>query len=85
MAVRERYKVKSVLECQDDLLAEWKKKVQREDLLARFRVVDFMELMEHARSIQELDIALMIRMLDHVKVYENSVVVTAFLDGTEIE
>lgn len=50
-----------------------------------FRVVDFMELMEHARSIQELDIALMIRMLDHVKVYENSVVVTAFLDGTEIE
>lgn len=44
-----------------------------------------MELTEHAQPIQELDIDLMLRTLDHTKVYESGVVVTAFLDGTEIE
>lgn len=44
-----------------------------------------MELTEHARPIQELNVGLMLRTLDYVKVYESGVVVTVFLDGTEIE
>lgn len=32
-----------------------------------------------------MDIDLMLRTLDHIKVYESGVVVTVFLDGTEIE
>lgn len=44
-----------------------------------------MELTEHSQLIQELDVDLMLRTLDHVKVYESGVVVTVFLDGTEIE
>lgn len=47
--------------------------------------LDFMELTKHAQTIQELDINLMLRTLDHIKVYERGVVVTVFLDGTEIE
>lgn len=47
--------------------------------------VDIMELTEHAQPIQELDVDLMLRTLDYIKVYENGVVVTVFLDGTEIE
>lgn len=46
-------------------------------MLARFRVLDFMELTEHAQPIQELDVNLMLRTLDHIKVYESGVVVTA--------
>lgn len=74
-----------LLGCRDALLPEWKEKTQGEDLLARFRAVDFMELTEHAQPIQELDVDLMLRTLNHIKVYESGVVVTAFLDGTEIE
>lgn len=74
-----------LLKCRDALLQEWEEKAQGEDLLARFRVVDFMELTEHARPIQELNVDLMLRTLDYVKVYESGVVVTVFLDGTEIE
>lgn len=44
-----------------------------------------MELTEHVQPIQELDVNLMLRTLDYIKVYENGVVVTVFLDGTEIE
>ena len=54
-------------------------------MLARFRAVDFVELTEHEQPIQELDVELMLRTLDHIKVYESGVVVTVFLDGTEIE
>lgn len=74
-----------LLKCRDALLPEWKEKVQGENLLARFQAVDFMELTEHAQPIQELDIDLMLRVLDHTKVYESGVVVTVSLDGTEIE
>lgn len=74
-----------LLECRDALLPEWKEKAQGEDLLGRLRAVDFMELTENAQPIQELDIDLMLRTLDHIKVYERGVVVTVFLDETEIE
>ncbi|MGF0031653.1 zinc ribbon domain-containing protein [Bariatricus sp. SGI.154] len=74
-----------LLECRDALLPEWEEKAQGADLLARFRAVDFMELTEHAQPIQELDADLMLRTLDHIKVYESGVMVTVFLDGTEIE
>lgn len=67
------------------VLPEWKKKAKGEDLLAKFRAVDFMELTEHAQPIQELDIDLMLGTLAHIQVYESGMVVTVFLDGTEIE
>ena len=73
-----------LLECRDALLPEWKEKAQGEDLLARFRAIDFMKLTEHTQPIQELDVDLMLRTLDHIKVYESGVVVAVFLDGTEI-
>lgn len=74
-----------LLECREALLPEWKEKAQCDDLLAKFRAVDFMELTKDAQPIQELDVNLMLRTLDHIKVYESGVVVTVFLDGTEIE
>lgn len=48
-------------------------------------ILEFMELTEHAQPIQELDVDQMLRTLDHIRVYENGVVMTVFLDGTEIE
>lgn len=85
--VREIYFMASnkLLECWEALLPEWKEKAQGEDLLARFRAVDFMGLTEDAQPIQELDVNLMLRTLDHIKVNESGVVVMVFLDGTEIE
>lgn len=74
-----------VLECRERLVAEWEEKMQGGDLLAKFRAMDFMEIMKSAQSLQGLDIDLMLRTVDHMKVYENGMVVTVFLDGTEIE
>lgn len=67
------------------LLPEWEEKIQSEDLLARFRAMDFMEITKGTEPIRRLDIDLMLRTVDYIKVYENGMVVTVFLDGTEIE
>lgn len=74
-----------LLEYRDMLVPEWKEKMQGEDLLVRFRAMDFMEITKEAQPLQEVDIDLMLRTVECIRVYENGMVVTVFLDGTEIE
>ena len=47
--------------------------------------MDFMKITKEAQQIKKLDIDLMLRTVDYIKVYESGVVVIVFLDGTEIE
>lgn len=54
-------------------------------MLAKFRAMDFMEITKEAQPLQEVDIDLMLRTVECIKVHENGMVVTVFLDGTEIE
>ena len=66
-------------------MPEWERKMWGEDLLARFRAMDFMEITKDAQPVKELDIDLMLRTVDYIKVFEEGMVVTVFLDGTGIE
>lgn len=85
--VREIYMMawNRLLECRDMLVPEWEEMMQGEDLLARFRAMDFMEITKEAQPLQEVDIDLMLRTVEYIRVYESGMVVTVFLDGTEIE
>ncbi len=74
-----------LLECREMLMPEWERKMQGEDLLARLRAMDFMEITRDVRPIKGLDIALMLRTVDYIKVYRSGRIVTVFLDGTEIK
>ena len=74
-----------LLECRDMLVPEWEEKMQGDNLLAKFRVLDFMEITKDAQPVKELDIDLMLRTVDYIKVYENGAIVAVFLDGTDIE
>ncbi|MDD3416917.1 MAG: hypothetical protein PHY47_23475 [Lachnospiraceae bacterium] len=65
-------------------MPEWEEKIQGVDLLAKFRAMDFLNITKEAEPIKELDINLMLRTVDYIKAYESGVVVTVFLDGTEI-
>lgn len=53
-------------------------------MLAKFRAMDFLEVTKDGGPMGRLDIDLMLRTVDHIKVYESGMVVTVFLDGTEI-
>lgn len=74
-----------LLECRDILVPEWEEKMQGGDLLERFWAMDFFNITKDAEPIKELDINLMLRTVDYIKIYESGVVVMVFLDGTEIE
>ena len=74
-----------LLECKDMLVPEWEEKMQGTDLLAKFRAMDFMEITKAAWPVKELDIDLMLRTVDCIRVFESGMVVTIFLDGMEIE
>ena len=67
------------------LMPEWQRKMQGDDLLARFRAMDFMEITKNVEPIRELDIDLMLRTVDYIRMYENGAVMTVFLDGTKSE
>ena len=60
-----------LLECMEMLVPEWVKKMQEDDLLVKFRAMDFMEVTEDAQPLQELDVDLMLRTVDYIKVHEN--------------
>lgn len=74
-----------LLECREMLVPEWKEKMQGDDLLAKFWAMDFMEITKEAQPLQELDIDLMLRTVDYIKLYENGMIVTVFLEETMIE
>ena len=74
-----------LLECREMLVPEWEEKMQGDDLLAKFRAMDFMEITKNAQPLQAVDIDLMLRTVEYIKVCEEGMVVTVFLDGTEIE
>ena len=75
----------TLLENQEQAVLEWEQAMVGADLLARYKAKDFMELTEKAEPIDEMDTDIMLRVLDHIKVYEEGMLMVVFLDGTEIE
>lgn len=67
------------------LLTEWEKKMQRDDLLTKLWVGDFIEATKNAQLIKEKDIDLIFQTVDFIKVYKNGMIVMVFLAGTKIE
>lgn len=75
----------TLLENRGQAVVEWEQAMAGDDLLARYRAKDFLELTEKAEPIDERDTDIMLRVLDHIKVYEEGMLMVVFLDGTEIE
>lgn len=50
------------------LVPEREEKMQGKDLLARFRGMDFMEITKDAEPVKGLDIDLMLRKVNYIKV-----------------
>ena len=75
----------ALVENRESFLERWKEQMQGEDLLVGYRAEKFMEYTDGAESLVEMDTDFMLKTLDHIKVFEDGVLVVVFLDGTEIE
>ena len=75
----------ALVENRESFLEWWQKQIQGEDLLAGYRAEKFMEYTDGVEPLVEMDTNFMLKILDHIKVFEDGVLVVVFLDGTEIE
>lgn len=64
---------------------KWHQQLESDDLLTVYRAEDFLKLTNTADPINKFNINLMLRVLDHITIYESGDIIINFLDGTEIE
>jgi len=55
-----------------------------EDLLLAYRVQDFTQIVKEAKPLEKMELALLLRVLDHIKIIEDGTILIVFLEGTKI-
>ncbi len=77
------------LECvggnREDFMEQWTEQLQSKNLLEGYRAEKFIEYTDGAEPLTEMDTDFMLKMLDHIKVFEDGTLAVMFLDGTETE
>lgn len=74
-----------ILENKDYFWEKWEKQKESENLLEVFRAMDFQKLVKSGHPLEKMETDFMLRVLDHIKVFEDGTLMVVFLDGTEIE
>ncbi len=67
-----------------DFMGQWTEQ-QSENLLEGYRAEKFIEYTDGAEHLTEIDTDFMLKILDHIKVFEDGTLLVVFLDGTGIE
>ncbi len=66
-------------------MERWKEQMKSENLLEGYRAEKFIEYTDGAQPLTEMDTDFMLKMLDHIKVFDDGILLVVFLDGIEIE
>lgn len=74
-----------IVENREQFMGKWHEKMDSDDLTFSFRARQFVKLAENAASIENMDLELMLKTLDNIKVFEDGMLLVRFMDGTEIE
>ena len=74
-----------LVENREDFMEQWTEQLQSENLLEGYRAEKFIEYIDGAEPLTEMDTDFMLKTLDHIKVFEDGTLLVVFLDGTETE
>lgn len=66
-------------------MEQWTEHLQSENLLEGYRTEKFIEYTDRAEPLTYMDTDFMLKMLDHIKAFEDGILLVVFLDGTESE
>ena len=75
----------ALIENRDYFLEKWKEGLSNENTLVRYRVKQFINIIENSGEITEFDTDLFFRIIEKMIVLQGKEVVVILLDGTEIE
>ncbi|WP_244287733.1 recombinase family protein [Lacrimispora celerecrescens] len=75
----------AVFENKEYFWRKWERQKQSENFLEVYRAKDFQELTKDKKLIEKMDADFILRILNHIKVFEDGMLMVVFLDGSEIE
>lgn len=75
----------AILENMEYFFQKWEQQKKSKNLLEVYRAKDYQELTKDKKTIDKMDTDFMLRVLNHIKVFEDGRLMVVFLDGTEIE
>jgi hypothetical protein len=59
--------------------------LKSENVLVRYRVKQFIEIIENAKVLEEFDMDLYYKVIEKMNIYQENNIIVSLLDGTEIE
>lgn len=74
-----------IVDNREQFMEKWHEQMESDDLLIPFRVLQFIELAENVDRIENIDLDLILRTLDYIKVFEDGKLLVRFMEGTELE
>ncbi|SFS06141.1 Site-specific DNA recombinase [Anaeromicropila populeti] len=74
-----------LVEDQSNYLEHWNALVKGDDLLKKYKAKQFIELSKNGRITEHVEWKLVLKVLDHIRIYESGEIVIAFLEGTECQ
>ncbi|MGH4137658.1 MAG: recombinase family protein, partial [Clostridium sp.] len=75
----------AMIENKDYFMEKWKKGLQNENLLLRYKSGEFIKMIADAKPIKEFDMDLYFRIIEKMTVFDGQKIIVTLLDGTEIE
>ena len=66
-------------------MEKWKERVQSENVLVRYKVKQFIKIIEKAEPIKEFDMDLFFRIVEKMTVLEGEKIIVSLIDGIEVE
>lgn len=75
----------AILENKEHFIEKWKTQSQSDDLLFAYRAKRFIIFVQETELIEKMEIDFMLETLDHIKIFEDGLLLVVFLEGTEIE
>ncbi len=75
----------TMIENKDYFMEKWKLHLKSDNLLQRYKAKQFIEIINHAKSIENFDMDLYFKVIEKMVVFEGEKIIVTLLEGTEIE
>lgn len=75
----------AMIENKDYFMEKWKKNLESDNVLVRYKAKQFMGILDDAEPIDKFDMDLFFRIIEKMTVFEGKKIIVGLLDGTEIE
>lgn len=75
----------AILDNREACFEKWNRQKDSDNLLEAYRAEQFIEYTEDTTPVDNFETDFMLKVLDHIKVFEDGMLEVVFLDGTKIE